>query len=134
MAGNFGELVLVLGDIHIPDRAYKISDKFQRMLVPDKMSHVCITGNVGGYFSEIRKLAPNVHITRGDYDDEENYPEHSVFVVGKFRIGMYHGHQNHLQSFHSMKRKLQVDALITGHTHVSEVNTEHGYIHINPVS
>ena len=32
MAKDFGELVLVLGDAHIPHRAGFIPDKFQRML------------------------------------------------------------------------------------------------------
>jgi vacuolar protein sorting-associated protein 29 len=34
---DFGELVLVLGDFHIPHRAAGIPEKFQRMLVPNKM-------------------------------------------------------------------------------------------------
>lgn len=37
MASDFGELVLVLGDFHIPHRAAGIPEKFQRMLVPNKM-------------------------------------------------------------------------------------------------
>ena len=34
---DFGELVLVVGDFHIPHRAAAIPEKFQRMLVPNKM-------------------------------------------------------------------------------------------------
>jgi hypothetical protein len=34
---DFGELALVVGDFHIPHRAVKIPEKFQRMLVPNKM-------------------------------------------------------------------------------------------------
>lgn len=34
---DFGELALVLGDFHIPHRAVKIPEKFQKMLVPNKM-------------------------------------------------------------------------------------------------
>jgi hypothetical protein len=34
---DFGELVLVVGDFHIPHRAASIPEKFQRMLVPNKM-------------------------------------------------------------------------------------------------
>ena len=37
MASDFGELALVLGDFHIPHRAAGIPEKFQRMLVPNKM-------------------------------------------------------------------------------------------------
>jgi hypothetical protein len=34
---DFGELALVVGDFHIPSRAAGIPEKFQRMLVPNKM-------------------------------------------------------------------------------------------------
>ena len=34
---DFGELVLVVGDFHIPHRAAFIPEKFLRMLVPNKM-------------------------------------------------------------------------------------------------
>lgn len=34
---DFGELALIVGDFHIPHRAIKIPEKFQRMLVPNKM-------------------------------------------------------------------------------------------------
>ena len=46
MASDFGELALVLGDFHIPHRAATIPEKFQRMLVPNKMQHVLCTGNL----------------------------------------------------------------------------------------
>jgi vacuolar protein sorting-associated protein 29 len=46
MASNFGELVLVIGDLHIPHRAAIIPEKFKRMLVPNKMQHVICTGNL----------------------------------------------------------------------------------------
>ena len=34
---DFGELALVVGDFHIPHRAPGIPEKFQKMLVPNKM-------------------------------------------------------------------------------------------------
>lgn len=48
---EFGELVLVLGDLHIPHRAAAIPEKFNCMLVPNKMQHVLCTGTrqAGGY-------------------------------------------------------------------------------------
>jgi hypothetical protein len=39
MAG-FGELVLVLGDFHIPQRRNEIPEQFKRMLVPGLRSSV----------------------------------------------------------------------------------------------
>jgi vacuolar protein sorting-associated protein 29 len=63
MSGNdFGELVLVLGDYHIPHRAASVPEKFQRMLVPNKMQHILCTGNL---------------VTKENYDELRGY----VFVV-----------------------------------------------------
>ncbi|RHY59185.1 hypothetical protein DYB38_002496, partial [Aphanomyces astaci] len=64
-------LVLVLGDMHIPHRAVDIPEKFKKMLVPNKMQHVLCTGNMvtKEQYDELRGLAPNVHIVRGDFDE-----------------------------------------------------------------
>ena len=43
---SYGELVLVLGDLHMPHRAAAIHEKFGKMLVPNKMQHVICTGNL----------------------------------------------------------------------------------------
>ena len=43
----FGELVLVIGDFHLPMRAVDIPDKFKELLVPGKIQHVICTGNIG---------------------------------------------------------------------------------------
>jgi vacuolar protein sorting-associated protein 29 len=73
---EFGELVLVLGDIHIPHRAAIIPEKFKRMLVPNKMQHVLCTGNlvVREQLEELKALAPNVHVVRGDFDENVTFP------------------------------------------------------------
>jgi vacuolar protein sorting-associated protein 29 len=54
------------------------------------------------------------------------------------RIGVVHGHQilpwgDHL-SLATMRRKLNVDVLISGHTHKNEVVEHDGHYHINPGS
>lgn len=164
MAGNFGELVLVLGDLHIPQRASLIPEKFKRMLVPNKMQHVLCTGNIGSrqQYEELRNLAPNVHITAGDYEynaptftssaansDQSEatgsgptpsaFPESKVITVGEFRIGLLHGHQIVPAADHSVldmqRRKMDVDILIHGHTHRNEVvEYDRGAYHINPGS
>mmetsp|Transcript_22811 Transcript_22811/g.37015 ORF Transcript_22811/g.37015 Transcript_22811/m.37015 type:complete len:211 (+) Transcript_22811:216-848(+) len=140
MAG-FGELVLVLGDLHIPDRANGIPESFKRMLVPNKMQHVLCTGNISReQYDELCGLAPNVHVVRGDYDNDESlpFPDVSVVQVGQFRIGLMHGHQ--LLPYGSqdakarMRRKLNVDIFVSGHTHQNEVMLQDGYYHINPGS
>ena len=40
------QLVLVLGDVHIPHRKDDMPEQFKDLLVPGKMQHVLCTGNV----------------------------------------------------------------------------------------
>ncbi|KAG6961839.1 hypothetical protein JG688_00008896 [Phytophthora aleatoria] len=140
MASGFGELVLVVGDSHIPNRASEIPEKFQKMLVPNKMQHVLCTGNVvtKEQFDELRNLAPNVHVVAGDCGQEGVYPETKVITIGQFRIGLCHGHQivpwGDQHSLAALQRKMNVDILVTGHTHVSHIRTEQGKWFINPGS
>ncbi|ETN10900.1 hypothetical protein PPTG_09954 [Phytophthora nicotianae INRA-310] len=159
MASGFGELVLVIGDSHIPNRASEIPEKFQKMLVrrvwslvqyvlandyhgqvPNKMQHVLCTGNMvtKEQFDELRNLAPNVHLVAGDCDQEGIYPETKVITIGQFRIGLCHGHQivpwGDQHSLAALQRKMNVDILVTGHTHRSHIRTEHGKWFINPGS
>lgn len=194
---NFGELVLVLGDLHIPQRASKIPTAFKRMLVPNKMQHVICTGNLSAEnYMELQSLAPNVHVVAGDYDaiatagteipqqqpqqpqqhssqphsspfyhtnnapqitsppsspslSPRMFPETLVVQVGAFRVGVIHGHQilpwNSKEALERTRRKLNVDILVTGHSHQNEVsvlhttssndnNEELPHYHINPGS
>ena len=115
------------------------------MLVPNKMQHVICTGNVGSLdqYEEIRALAPLVHVVAGDFDYEPGgvggilqLPETRILQVGHFRIGVIHGHQvlpYSDASLSRMRRKLNVDILISGHTHQQEVLEYDGHYHINPV-
>lgn len=140
MAVDFGELALVVGDFHIPHRAAGIPEKFQRMLVPNKMKHVLCTGNLvtKEQYDDLRALAPNVHVVRGDFDDDATLPDHKIIQIGQFRIGLIHGHQivpwgDH-DSLAMVQRSLDVDILISGHTHRNEVNHFDGKWFINPGS
>eukprot|EP00823_Brevimastigomonas_motovehiculus_P009402 TRINITY_DN9067_c0_g1_i1.p1 TRINITY_DN9067_c0_g1~~TRINITY_DN9067_c0_g1_i1.p1 ORF type:complete len:201 (+),score=28.42 TRINITY_DN9067_c0_g1_i1:40-642(+) len=138
---DFGELVLVLGDMHIPHRKEDIPEQFKNLLVPGKMQHVLCTGNLCSKAVDdyLRTLANSVHIVRGDMDSAKSeYPEQKVVKIGEFKIGLCHGHQivpwGDPESLANLQRKMDVDILITGHTHKNEVyEYEKKYI-INPGS
>ena len=57
-----------------------------------------------------------------------DYPEQKVVTVGQFRIGLTHGHQivpwGDKESLTMLQRQLDVDVLITGHTHQFEAFEE----------
>jgi vacuolar protein sorting-associated protein 29 len=160
---DFGELALVVGDFHIPHRAVKIPEKFQRMLVPNKMQRelcllpcinylyaptdirvlyldVLCTGNLvtKEQYDELKGLAPNVHVVRGGFDEDSSFPESKVVQIGQFKIGLIHGHQivpwGDAHSLAVVQRQLDVDILITGATHRNEVNEYEGKWFINPGS
>lgn len=112
------------------------------MLVPNKMKHVLCTGNINReQYNELCTLAPNVHVAKGDYDDDPNlpFPETQVVQVGQFKIGLVHGHQlvpcGSQDAQARMRRKLSnADILVSGHTHKNEVSLLDGHYHINPGS
>ena len=88
-------LVLVLGDLHIPHRAFALPAKFKKLLVPGRIQHILCTGNLctKETLDYLKTLASDVHVVRGEFDESLNYPEQKVVTVGQFRIGVCHGHQ-----------------------------------------
>jgi len=141
MAGaDFGELVLVLGDLNIPHRATDVPEKFKKMLVPNKMQHILCTGNLvtREQYDNLRNLAPNVHVARGDFDELSEFPEEKIVTIGQFKIGLCHGHQvlpwGDQKSLEMLQRRMDVDILVTGHTHKNEVTEVDGKWFINPGS
>ncbi|KAL3786332.1 hypothetical protein ACHAW5_001517 [Stephanodiscus triporus] len=74
MSSNFGELVLLVGDHHIPMRAHSIPKQFRKLLIPGKMQRVLCTGNVGCVeeYDRLKNLvggsANDVICVAGEYD------------------------------------------------------------------
>jgi len=133
-------LVLVVGDLHIPYRAAGLSPQFKKLLLPGKIQHILCTGNLSTResYDYLKTIASDVHVVRGDFDDNINYPEQKVVTVGQFRIGMCHGHQicpwGDVKSLALMQRQLDVDILLFGHTHKCEVYEHENKFYINPGS
>ncbi|XP_037925636.1 vacuolar protein sorting-associated protein 29 [Hermetia illucens] len=133
-------LVLVLGDLHIPHRCSSLPSKFKKLLVPGRIHHILCTGNLctKESFDYLKTLANDVHIVRGDFDENLNYPEQKVVTVGQFRIGLSHGHQvvpwGDPESLALIQRQLDVDILISGHTHKFEAYEHENKFYINPGS
>lgn len=86
-------LVLCIGDLHIPQRVADLPPKFKSLLVPGKIQHVLCTGDlcvkeVHGY---LRGICSDLHVVKGQYDDNAAFPERKVVTVGEFKIGIIHG-------------------------------------------
>lgn len=41
----------------------------------------------------LRTICSDLHITRGEYDEDTRYPETKTLTIGQFKIGICHGHQ-----------------------------------------
>lgn len=134
------QLVLVLGDLHIPHRSSSLPGKFKKLLVPGRIHHILSTGNLctKNSLDYLKTLANDVHVVRGDFDENFNYPEQKVVTVGQFRIGLCHGHQvvplGDPEALALIQRQLDVDILISGHTHKFEAYEHENKFYINPGS
>ncbi|CAO1408222.1 unnamed protein product [Diamesa hyperborea] len=140
VVGFISSLVLVLGDMHIPFRSSCLPAKFKKLLVPGRIHHILVTGNLctKESYDYLKTLANDVHIVKGDFDDNITYPEQKVVTVGQFRIGLCHGHQvipwGNPDSLAIIQRQLDVDILISGHTHKFEAYEHENKFYINPGS
>ena len=140
--GDFGDLVLVIGDIHIPQRAPQLPGWVAELLATDKIKTVLCTGNVGSneMVQRLRSIAGGggVHIVKGDMDHSFDFPETDVVQIGDFRVGLLHGHQvcmwGDVGALGMWQRKLDVDILISGHTHKNSISEVNGKYFVNPGS
>ena len=68
----------------------------------------------------LKGISSDLHVVRGEYDDS-SYPETKVVQIGEFKVGLCHGHQcvpwGDMDALAMLQRQLDVDVLVTGHTH-----------------
>jgi vacuolar protein sorting-associated protein 29 len=133
------ELVLVVGDMFVPQRAPDVDPQFKAILIPNKLQHVLSLGNIGSResYDWLRSLSSDFHGVKGDFD-EGDMPETKLVTIGEFKIGMIHGHQilpiGDTESLACVARQLDCDIFISGNTHKIGVNVLDNKLFINPGS
>ena len=133
------ELVLVVGDMFVPQRSPDINEQFKSILIPNKLQHVLSLGNIGSResYDWLKSLSNDFHTVKGDFD-EGDIPEKKVVQIGEFKIGMIHGHQvlpwGDLDALTNIQRELGCDILLSGHTHQIRVQVKEKKFYINPGS
>lgn len=134
-------LVLVIGDLFIPDRAPEIPAKFRKLLAPGKIGQVVCLGNLTDKetYDFLRQVAPDLHIVKGDFDTEaSNLALSKVVQHGGLRIGFTHGHtiipQADADALLIAARQMDVDVLLWGGTHKFEAYELEGKFFVNPGS
>ena len=133
------ELVLVVGDMFVPQRSQDIDPQFKTILIPNKLQHVLSLGNIGSResYDWLKSLSNDFHSVRGDFD-EGDMPDKKVVTIGEFKIGMIHGHQilpwGNTDSLSAIQRELDCDILLSGNTHEINVKVLDNKLYINPGS
>ncbi|PWN98875.1 Metallo-dependent phosphatase [Tilletiopsis washingtonensis] len=133
-------LVLVIGDLHLPFRAHDLPAKFRKLLVPGKIQQIICTGNVCDKetYDYLRTVAGDVHVVRGDYDENPHFPTSLLLHHPPLRIGVLHGHQvvpaGDADALAGLARAMDADILLSGHTHRFEAFESGGRFFVNPGS
>ena len=133
------ELVLVVGDMFLPQRSPDINEQFKSILTPNKVQHVLCLGNIGNQetYDWLKSLSKDFHIVKGDFD-QEDIPEKKTIQIGDVNIGLIHGHQvlpwGDIDSLGMIQRTMGCDILISGHTHKTNVVVKDNILYINPGS
>jgi len=133
-------LVLVIGDLHIPHRIHDLPLKFKKLLVPGKIQQILCTGNVCDKetYEYLRTISPDVHVVKGDYDESSTFPMSITVNHSPITIGVIHGHQSvpigDLDSLGAIARQMDVDVLVSGHTHIFQAIDHNNKFFVNPGS
>lgn len=108
--------------------------------VPGKIQKILCTGNTVDKetFDYLRTIAGDIVAVKGDFDESNTLPQTKIITEGPLRIGIIHGHQvipwGDAESLDITARQMEVDVLLSGHTHKFEAYEYNGRFFINPGS
>jgi len=131
-------LIGLISDTHIPDRARILPQK-----VIDAFSDVDLILHAGDLTSpkvidELEEIAP-VMAVQGNMDRANgiNLPKAKVIEAEDLRIGLVHGEvypRADSQQLLYLARELNVDILVSGHSHQPKIEQSEGILLLNPGS
>jgi putative phosphoesterase len=131
--------VLILGDSHIHDRADEIPGEFMDIFASGSYEIVIHTGDLvdPDVLSLVKKLGRRQYVVRGNMDYLD-LPKQAVFEVGGVKIGVVHGDQvrprGNIEALTRIAKTINVNVLVSGHTHAPFITEHEGVIHVNPGS
>jgi vacuolar protein sorting-associated protein 29 len=137
------ELVLIIGDTFIPDRAESIPEEFTKLLSSKKFQHILSTGNIGNketYTWLQTLLATKSKLTniKSLSDDGSQLNDKEIIKIGDFKIGLISSGLivpcNDIEMLSSMQKKLDVDILVSGGSCKNDVFILEDKYFINPGS
>ncbi|MFB6147552.1 MAG: YfcE family phosphodiesterase [Candidatus Nanohaloarchaea archaeon] len=129
-------MIAVISDSHVPRRAEEIPGEFRETLEESEMNVHCgdlVTEEVKEELGEYGELV----VVKGNCDRFQ-LPNSEIFERSGVEFGVYHGTgiqpRGHLPTLVETARKLDVDVLLTGHTHKQLAEREDGKVILNPGS
>ncbi|RAP44628.1 metallophosphoesterase [uncultured Methanosphaera sp.] len=129
-------LIGVISDTHIPTRSSKIPEKvFEVFKNVDMILHA---GDIESLdvIKSLEEIAP-VTAVHGNCDPNLELNEREVIEVENVRIGLAHGvvyPKGDTQQLYYIAKELDVDILITGHTHQAMIEKIDDVLLLNPGS
>lgn len=108
--------------------------------MPNKISQILSTGNLSDHetYDFLRRIAPDLHVVKGDSDEQPNLMSSKTITHGPLRIGVVNAHtivpSGDSDALLIAARQLDVDVLIWGSTHRFEAYELEGKFFINPGS
>jgi hypothetical protein len=131
-------IIGLISDTHISNRASKIPEKvFETFKNVDLILHA---GDVieESVIKELESLAPVIAV-QGNVDilNGLDLPKSKVITAGKTKIGLNHGDirpRGDTQQLYYLAKELDVNILITGHTHIPMAEEVNDVLLINPGS
>ncbi|KAG5968282.1 hypothetical protein E4U58_001924 [Claviceps cyperi] len=133
-------LILVIGDLHIPDRALDIPAKFKKLLAPGKIGQTLSLGNLTDKqtYEYLRSITPDLKIVKGRCDVEAtSLPLTQVVTHGSIRIGFLEGFtlvSSEPDLLLAEANRLDVDVLCWGGTHKFDAFEYMDKFFVNPGS
>ena len=130
--------IAVLGDMHIPNRADKIPDRLMAMLENFHPDMIICTGDFTekSVLDMLIEIAPVKYVV-GNMDYIKG-PHRLKLRIGKFNVGVVHGHgiypRGDPEQLHEVAMEMNVEVLISGHTHAPFVKLYKGVLLLNPGS
>lgn len=129
-------LIGVISDTHIPTRTKNIPNKVFEVFKDVEL--ILHAGDIESksVIESLEKIAPVIAVN-GNCDYNLGLKNHEIITVGNTRIGLAHGIVNprgDTQQLYYIARELDVDVLVTGHSHQPMIEKVDNILLLNPGS
>ncbi|MHA1712313.1 MAG: YfcE family phosphodiesterase [Candidatus Freyarchaeota archaeon] len=131
-------LILVIGDFHVPDRVPEVPQQVKRFVESNSFNIILSTGDLTSekVLEWLKRQAP-LKVVMGNMDYLP-LPKEEKIEVHRLKIGLTHGTgvwpRGDERQLVKIAERMDVDILISGHTHRPAISLRNGRLLINPGS